>query len=166
MDTYKTLGSLLRIWFQAWREETEKVQYWSNICLFWQREERERPEIAPKSLILFSSSSVHRADCDFSPSVTEGLSPPEAVQLQKKRKNRCRVICILSFSSYILSTSLISFPQILAVWFTFLFMLFDFLTSVYPFVYIVSDINFSSCFVFVFCWKPSDSVCHWISTKV
>lgn len=124
MDTYKTSWvSLLRFWFV----EEKKQKRWSTGQIFvYSNEKRERPEIAPKSLILFSSSSVFRADCDW------GIEPPKRFSFKKEWKEKPLPRDLYS-SSYILSTSLISFPQILAVWFTFLFTLFDFLTSVYPF---------------------------------
>lgn len=140
-DPYQTLGSLLRFWFVT-EKETEKGGVLVKYLFIPTRREGDR-RLLRKVLFYF------RVRQFSAPTVTEPL-PRDLYSF---------------FSSYILSTSLISFPQILAVWFTFLFMLFDFLTSVYPFC-LYSLHQLFKLFCFCIFWKQSDSVCHWISTKV
>ena len=120
-DAHIRLLGLFSVFFDSLqRKKQKKVEYWSNICLF-QREERETGDCSEKSYFIFEF---------VSPVCLRDWAPPKRFSFKKEKKNPLPRF----FSSYILSTSLISFPQIQAVWFTFLFMLFMiFLCLIYPF---------------------------------
>jgi hypothetical protein len=89
-DAHIRLLGLFSVFFDSLQRKKQKkggvlVKY----LFIPTRRERERPEIASKSLILFSSSSVL---CDW------GIEPPRSGSAsKKKRKTRCRVSFLLIF---------------------------------------------------------------------